>query len=130
MKEEIAKPLPKPTSLTRPFWEAAARQQLVVQHCRDCAGYTWTPRAYCMECGSQQLEWTPVAGKGTVYSFTIIRQVAGRGSSKSFEKDIPYVVAWIDLNEGTNTVQVACGQGNQCNFNLDWVQLKEGKVTK
>lgn len=38
--------------------------------------------------------------------------------------------AWIDLNEGTNTVQVACGQGNQCNFNLDWVQLKEGKVTK
>jgi uncharacterized OB-fold protein len=39
-----------------------------------------------------------------VYSFTVIRQVAGRGSSRAFEKDIPYVVSWVDLDEGPRIV--------------------------
>ena len=38
--------------------------------------------------------------------------------------------AWIELNEGTNAIQLACAQGNQCNFNLDWVRLKSGQVKK
>ncbi|MCM2577251.1 carbohydrate-binding protein [Streptomyces meridianus] len=38
--------------------------------------------------------------------------------------------AWIELNEGTNAIQVSCAQGNQCNFNLDWVRLKSGQVKK
>ena len=53
-----------------------------------------------MECGSEKLQWTPMSGKGEVYSFTVIRQIVGRAGSKAFEPDIPYVVAWVDLEEG------------------------------
>jgi uncharacterized OB-fold protein len=45
------------------------------------------------------LEWTAVSGRGTVFSFTIIRQVIARGAA-AFEKELPYIVAWIDLDEG------------------------------
>ena len=41
---------------------------------------------------------------GEIYSFTVIRQVAGRGSSKAFEPDIPYVIAWVDLEEGPRMI--------------------------
>ena len=100
---EQPKPLPQVTPLTEPFWKAATEKRLVIQRCRRCGEYVWCPRPACVECGGDQLEWTPVGGRGTVTSFTIIRQVAGRGG-RGFEKDIPYVVAWIDLEEGPRLV--------------------------
>jgi uncharacterized OB-fold protein len=51
-----------------------------------------------MHCGNRQLEWAKVTGKGTVYSFTVIRQVIG--NSPAFQQDIPFVIAEVDLNEG------------------------------
>ena len=53
-----------------------------------------------------------MSGKGTVYSFTVIRQIVGRGASKAFEPDIPYVVAWVDLEEGPRMITniVGCPQ--------------------
>lgn len=97
-KEDL-KPLPKITSLTQPFWEAAAKKKLALQRCTACGSFIWCPRPVCGECGTDRLEWTPLSGRGTVYSFTVIREVVGRGL-KAFEKEIPYVVAWIDLEEG------------------------------
>lgn len=96
---EPEKPLPKITSVTQPFWDAAAQKKLVVQRCRACGGFVWCPRPCCGECGSDQLEWGAVSGRGKVFSFTVIRQAIGRGA-RGFEKEIPYVVAWIDLEEG------------------------------
>jgi uncharacterized OB-fold protein len=37
---------------------------------------------------------------GSVHTFTVIRQVAGRGASAVFQRDIPYVLALVDLMEG------------------------------
>ena len=42
--------------------------------------------------------------KGEIYSFTVIRQVVGRAASKAFEPDIPYVIAWVDLDEGPRLI--------------------------
>jgi len=101
---EVGKPLPAITSEAKPFWDAAAQNQLVMQRCRECRAWVWTPRPLCNECGSEQLEWTPMTGTGEVYSFTVIRQVVGRAASKAFEPDIPYVVAWVDLDEGPRVI--------------------------
>ncbi|MGH7774170.1 MAG: Zn-ribbon domain-containing OB-fold protein [Candidatus Binatia bacterium] len=101
--KEISKPLPEITPVTQPFWEAAKDKRLVLQRCNSCGSFVWCPRPYCSECGSNQLVWTPVSGRGTIYSFTIIREVVGRGA-RGFEKEIPYVVAWIDLEEGPRLV--------------------------
>ena len=106
---DVRKPLPAITTEAKPFWDAAAQNKLMIQRCQDCRAWVWTPRPSCNECGSERIEWTLMSGKGEVYSFTVIRQVVGRAASKAFEPDIPYVIAWVDLDEGprliTNIVQ-------------------------
>jgi uncharacterized OB-fold protein len=42
------------------------------------------------------VEWVEATGRGTVYSFTVIRQ----NHSRPFRDWIPYVVALVDLEEG------------------------------
>lgn len=97
--KEIPKPLPEVTPLTQPFWHEAARGKLVMQRCDDCHSWVWCPRPACVECGSEKLQWMPLSGRGRVFAFTVIREVVGR-ALRGFAKDIPYVTAWIDLDEG------------------------------
>jgi len=101
---DVRKPLPAITTEAKPFWDAAAQQKLVIQRCKECNAWVWTPRPSCNECGSEKVEWTPMSGKGEVYSFTVIRQIAGRAASQAFQNDIPYVVAWVDLDEGPRMI--------------------------
>ncbi len=103
-EDRIRKPLPQINAVTHPFWEAAAERRLSMPCCRSCASFIWPPRATCGECGSAELQWTQMSGRGRVYSFTVIRQVVGGAASKAFEPDLPYVVAWIDLDEGPRLV--------------------------
>jgi len=91
----MARPIPKPTNITKPFWEAAKQGKLVIQHCKDCGAYTWYPRPVCMKCMSRNLEWKEVSGKGWVYSYTITYR-----APPGFENLVPYVVASIALDEG------------------------------
>ena len=42
--EDYKKPLPHPTEVTRPFWEAAKRHELQIQQCRSCRAYVFYPR--------------------------------------------------------------------------------------
>ncbi|HEY2988134.1 MAG TPA: OB-fold domain-containing protein [Candidatus Binatia bacterium] len=97
--KNIPKPLPEITSVTRPFWIATAEGTLVMQRCKDCRSWVWCPRPACVECGSEKLAWIPLSGRGQVFAFTVIREVVGR-ALRGFAGDIPYVTAWIDLEEG------------------------------
>ena len=97
--KEIPKPLPEITPVTQPFWAAAANGNLVMQLCGDCHAWVWCPRPACVECGSEKLSWEPLSGRGKVFAFTVIREVVGR-ALRGFAGDIPYVTAWIDLDEG------------------------------
>lgn len=45
---------------------------------------------------SDQSEWVRASGRGTVYTFTIVRQALARG----WEEKLPYIVAVIELEEG------------------------------
>lgn len=92
---DYVKPLPKPTATSRPFWDAAKRHQLMLQHCGACNAFVYYPRDRCPQCLSDKLEWKPVSGRGKVYSYTVVR----RASTRSFA-DKPYVLAIVQLDEG------------------------------
>lgn len=93
---EYTKPLPVITHLTKPFWEAAKKHELLVQKCRKCLVHIFPPMASCIECGSGDLEWVRSNGKGIVYTYAVIHQDLNRG----FDKDVPYVLGLIELDEG------------------------------
>jgi uncharacterized protein len=97
--KESRKPLPQITPVNQPFWDGARAGKLMMQRCKDCQAWIFCPRPVCVECNSDNLEWVEMSGKGTVFSFTIIREVVGE-ALRGFATDIPYVTAWVDLDEG------------------------------
>lgn len=91
-----ARILPPVSELTQPYWDAARNKQLVVQFCERCEHRPFPPRTHCTNCGSAELEWRPVAGTGTVYTFT----VAQRPPHPVFAEQCPLVIAVVELTEG------------------------------
>jgi uncharacterized protein len=92
---EWAKPLPSPDVISAEYWAALASGRLLVQNCQECGRRQFYPRALCTQCGAVPV-WEEVSGRGTVYTFTIIRQ----NGVPPFRDETPYVVAMIELEEG------------------------------
>lgn len=89
------RPLPVTSDVTKPFWEAAANNKLIIQKCATCEKHQFYPRLFCIHCLAEDLIWIDCTGSGTVYSYTINHR-----APNPFMKDrLPYVVAAIDLDE-------------------------------
>lgn len=97
--QEAKKPIPEITPVNQPFWDGARAGRLMMQKCKDCSSWIFCPRPICVECNSDRLEWVPVSGRGKVFSFTVIREVVG-DALRGFGPEIPYVTAWVDLDDG------------------------------
>ncbi|MFJ9025605.1 Zn-ribbon domain-containing OB-fold protein [Streptomyces sp. NPDC102259] len=88
------RPVPVPTELSRPFWEAARRGDLVVPHCPTCGLRFFVPEPACPGCMARDWRYVPSAGRGTVYSVTVVHRAPGPGF------DTPFALAVIDLDDG------------------------------
>jgi len=89
------KPIPQPSDLAAPYWEAARQGRLKIQRCRDCRFWVHFPDVRCPRCGSEHLAFEAVSGQGRISTFTFVHRTFVAG----FEGDVPYPVAWIDLVE-------------------------------
>ena len=98
MTTKYNKPLPRLVNeaVSRPFWDAAKRHELVMPRCLNCSNMFFYPREQCPNCYSDNTEWVPVSGKGRVYSYTVVYQPANR----AFQEEAPYIFAIVQLNEG------------------------------
>jgi uncharacterized OB-fold protein len=54
------------------YWDRTARRELSFQRCADCGVFRHPPGPLCPACHSGATEWFPVAGRGTVYSWTLV----------------------------------------------------------
>lgn len=93
--ESWEKPLPEPDATARPFYQACARGELRIQECRACGHRQFYPRALCTACGGSP-EWITTAGRGRVYTFTVVRQ----NLAAPFRDELPYAVVMVELEEG------------------------------
>ncbi|MEZ5557534.1 MAG: OB-fold domain-containing protein [Pseudomonadales bacterium] len=102
---------------TQAFWEATRDKRLTYQQCDDCGTLVWHPRQHCTGCTSGTLRWHTASGNGTIYTFSVVRQ----SYHPYFRTQVPYAVAWIDLDEGPRllsnvvgvddpTTDLSCGQ--------------------
>ena len=71
------------------FWDAAARNELLIPVCEACGPY-WYPRPNCPHCGSAKTSMQPSPGKGVVYSLSITRKAGPQA----------YAIAYVTLDEG------------------------------
>ena len=81
----------------RNFFERAREGQLTGVRCRKCGELAIPPRELCPACHERVWEPVPLAGEGTIASYTVIR-VAPR----AFAAEAPYAVAVVRLKEGVS----------------------------
>jgi uncharacterized OB-fold protein len=69
---------------------------IIGNKCNTCGKYYFPPRPVCPECRRKgELEEYQFKGLGKIYTFAIVRQ-----APEDFKRQIPYVVAQIELDEG------------------------------
>lgn len=93
-------PVPLPDEDSAPFWEAAARGELVVQRCAACGRPRHPPRPVCPACRSFEHRWEPASGRGRVWSWI----VAHPPVLPAFADLAPFNVAVVELPEGVRMV--------------------------
>ena len=120
---------PPVTSLAEPYWEATRRKELLAQRCAACHRFVWYPREACPGCLSTDLDWTPVMGTGTIYTFNVMR----KPGNPMMGDEVPYVIALVDLEEGirmTTNIVDADPRALRCEqpVEVDWsVELSDGR---
>jgi len=87
--------LPRPDHASRHYWQSAADGTLVLQRCTQCDQFQFYPRSLCATCAGDT-EWVPASGRGTLYTYTVIRQ----NRAEAFADLSPYAVGIVELDEG------------------------------
>ncbi|MGZ8196795.1 MAG: Zn-ribbon domain-containing OB-fold protein [Burkholderiales bacterium] len=122
---EYKKPLPTLTEENRPFWEGAREGRLVMQKCGACGHIRYPISHVCPDCLSYEFEWTPLSGRGEVFSYVVFYQLY----NKAFADDIPYNVALIQLDEGPRMMSNIVGADNDAVKVGDKVEAAFEKAT-
>ena len=86
-------PAPAVSAETQAYWDAAAKGKLLVRKCTSCGQAHHYPRTLCPFCFSDKTEWIEASGKGTIYSYSVMRRAP-----------VPYAMAYVTLAEGPRMV--------------------------
>lgn len=94
------KPLPRGEEFNGEFYRFCKQHELRFQRCRDCGAWRHMPRESCQACGSFNWAWERAAGKGQVFSWTVIHRALHPG----FAAELPYAAVVVELEEGVRIV--------------------------
>jgi uncharacterized protein len=78
------------------YWQGAALGELRYQVCNSCAEVVFHPRALCPYCLSFDLRVEVSAGRGSIYSFSVVCHA----TNPAFAEKVPYAVGIVELDEG------------------------------
>ncbi len=95
---ELPRPFPIPDRDTAPFWEAQNRHELTFQRCTQCGTVRYLVGPLCPQCRSFDCEWVASSGRGTIYSFTVVRHQ----THPAFP--VPYTVVLVEMEEGPRVI--------------------------
>lgn len=99
-------PAPEPpvNPETEAFWEATTEERLLLGRCADCGHTFYYPRSRCPDCLSVATALVEASGRGTVYSYSAVRQSEG-----AYVDAVPYVLAYVELEEGPRVMTNVVG---------------------
>lgn len=96
------------SATTARFWDACDEHRLILRHCVVCDRCFYYPRTGCPFCGSEDLDWRPSGGTGTIYSYSHVEMALG---GPAWEAETPYTVILVDLDEGVRFTSRLVGHG-------------------
>jgi uncharacterized protein len=100
------------------FWDGTQAGELRIQVCNACGAKRFPPGPACQSCDAYDRGYEVASGEGTVFSYVVHRHPPVPG------KELPIVIALIDLDEGVRMVgevdgvdEVAIGDRLRVDFN-------------
>jgi len=88
-----------PISRTSKFWKGLEEGKVYATKCLKCGMLHFPPVADCGVCGSSEVEWKELDGRGKIVTFT---QVFVKPAS--FSEESSYIVAIARLREGVKAL--------------------------
>jgi uncharacterized OB-fold protein len=76
------------------------QEQLAGARCKACGHITLPPRPLCRACHQTDLAWQPMAGTGTLRTFTQIAVVPPAMAAQGYGRNNPYCSGVVELTEG------------------------------
>ena len=92
----MEKPVPRPTSVSEPFWTGLSEGRLMIQYSPSSDKWVFYPRALAPGTLADDLEWRQVSGLGTVYTFTVAR----RPTAPPWSDAVPQIIAVVEVADG------------------------------
>ena len=80
---------------TREYWEYCGKKELRFQKCEVCGAFRFPPLSGCRDCGASQSSWVAVAGRGRVFSYTVVHHPA----IPEVREDVPYAVVVVEFDD-------------------------------
>lgn len=95
---EYPRPYPQPDRDTATFWDAQNKHELKFQRCTQCGAVRYVVGPLCPECHSFDHEWIASSGRGTIYSYTVVRHQ----THPAFPA--PYTMLLVEMEEGPRVI--------------------------
>lgn len=99
--------------------------RLVAEVCEDCGERVFPPAGVCPACAGERMKPLMLAGRGRVYSFSVLRQ-----PPPGFEA--PSVVAYVDMPEGVrifSRIEGAAPEAVSCGMEVA-MRPVEGRIDR
>jgi len=90
-------PMPEVTPVNQAFWDGTAIGELRIRVCKACSTRFRFVSEWCPACWSTDLGWQAATGRGKVTAMTVVQMAP----YESVAARVPYVLALIELSEGT-----------------------------
>src|ERR1700761_6096261 len=91
-----AVPLPEPTPVSAPFWQALVERRILVQFSPSLDRYVFYPRTLAPGTLADDLQWREIDGAATVYTFTVARRPTG----PPWAEAAPQILAVVEWDAG------------------------------
>ena len=92
----MSAPLPEPTPVSRPFWDALREHRILIQYSPSGGSYVFYPRTLAPATLADDLEWREIDGAGTLYTYTVARRPTG----PPWAEKLPQLLAVIEWDVG------------------------------
>jgi uncharacterized protein len=89
-------PLPEPTPVSQPFWDALAEHRILVQWSPSLGSHVFYPRTLAPGTLADDLEWREIDGLGTLHTFT----VTDRPTAPPWADAVPQILAVVAWDAG------------------------------
>jgi len=111
---ELATPVPQPSGLDKPWYDAVRAARLVIQKCTSCGTWQWGPEWICRSCGGFDIAWEEVPKsadgcEGRIYSWERV----WHPTHEALTDSVPYVVLLVELPEAGNVRMIGNLIGDQ-----------------